>query len=118
MGSIVQLVPFHRSASVPAFDWPTAVQAAGDRHDTPYKMPPPCGGSAVGWILHVAPSQRSERVPELEFPTAVHDASDVQDTLQRVFCVDPAGFGVGSIDHLIPFHRSAKLTCAPEGLVE
>jgi len=41
LGSIFQVAPFHRSASVPAFDWPTAVQAEADRHETPFKTAPP-----------------------------------------------------------------------------
>jgi hypothetical protein len=36
-----QLVPFHRSARVPALETPTAVQAGADVHATLVRKPPP-----------------------------------------------------------------------------
>jgi len=38
-------VPFHTSASVPAFELPTAVQASGAAHDTPDRLPPGTAGA-------------------------------------------------------------------------
>jgi len=37
-------IPFHRSASVPAFEAPTAVHDDADVQDTPFRVPPPCDG--------------------------------------------------------------------------
>jgi hypothetical protein len=70
-----QLVPFHRSASVPtefpalSVMAPTAVHAEGDVHDTLFRKPPPAG-LGVGWISQLVPFHRSAKVtsvPEL-FP--------------------------------------------------
>jgi hypothetical protein len=44
---IRQRVPFHRSASVPAFEAPVAVHDEADVHATAAKMPPPCEGFGV-----------------------------------------------------------------------
>jgi hypothetical protein len=74
-------VPFQRSASAPAFEPPTAVQAEEDMHATPDRTAPPCEGLAVRWIRHVVPFQRSANVPEFESPTAVHAEGDVHATL-------------------------------------
>ena len=40
-------VPFHRSASVPAFEAPTAVHDDADVQDTPFRVPPPSDGLGV-----------------------------------------------------------------------
>ena len=77
-----QVAPSHRSASVPALEPPTAVQAADDVHATPDRNPP--AGLGVGWICHLLPFHRSTStlrgvlggVP----PTAVHADGDVHDT--------------------------------------
>jgi hypothetical protein len=42
------LVPFHRSASVPAFDPPTAVHVEAAVQATPSRAPPPGEGLGVG----------------------------------------------------------------------
>jgi hypothetical protein len=54
--------PFHRSARVPAFEVPTAVQAEAEEQETPNKIPPPEEGLGVGWMDHLVPSHRSARV--------------------------------------------------------
>jgi hypothetical protein len=67
-------VPFHRSASAPALELPTAKQDAAEVQPTPLSPPPPCGGLGVGWIFQVLPFHRSASVPAFENPTAKHDA--------------------------------------------
>jgi len=88
------LVPFHRSARVLPFpEFPTAVQAEPEVHDTPFRTPPPAG-FGVGWMLHLMPFHRSARVlPFTVPPTAVHAESEVHDTPFRA--PPPAGLGVG-----------------------
>ena len=105
-GWICQLVPFHCSARLPALEAPTAEHADEDRHATPSRNPPPCGGSGVAWVLHVVPFHRSASVPASEPPTAVQAADDVHATPDRK--ADPAGLGVGWTRHLLPSHRSAS----------
>jgi len=87
------VVPFHRSARVlPVPVIPTAVQAEGDAHDTPFRQPPPAG-FGVAWMRHLAPLRRSARVVPLAVPpTAVHAGVEVHDTLLRT--PPPAGLGV------------------------
>jgi hypothetical protein len=48
VGWMVQVVPFHPSARVPALETPTAVQADPDVHATPLRPPPPWEGLGVG----------------------------------------------------------------------
>jgi len=87
------VVPFHRSARVLPFpEFPTAVQAELDAHDTPFRKPPPAG-FGVGWMRHLAPIRCSARVlPSAVPPTAVQAGVDVHDTLLRT--PPPAGLGV------------------------
>src|SRR6266581_1732499 len=79
---IRQVVPFHRSASVTGTPelftkTPTAVQAEGLAHDTPFrKLPRAPAGWGVRWIRQVVPFHRSAsvtRTPELftKTPTAM-----------------------------------------------
>jgi hypothetical protein len=67
--SILQVVPSHRSASVPWSENPTAMQAVDDVHDTP-EMELNCApeGFGVDCTVHVVPFHRSASVtpaPEL-----------------------------------------------------
>jgi hypothetical protein len=75
-------VPSHRSASVPALEPPTAVQAADDMHATPDKNAP--AGLGADWICQLLPFHRSAStvrgVPSGVAPTAVHAVGDVHDT--------------------------------------
>ena len=77
-----QVVPFHRSASVPELEPPTAVHAADDVHATPDKSAP--AGLGAGWICQLVPFHRSTSVlrgvPGGVPPTAVHADGDVHDT--------------------------------------
>ena len=78
---MLQLAPSQRSTRLPELETPTAVQADVEAHETPDKVPPPCAGFGVDWIVHFVPSQRSARVPELEDPTAVQADAEVHETL-------------------------------------
>jgi hypothetical protein len=112
-------VPFHRSARVPEFEFPTAMQAERAVHDTPFRPPPPAVGLGVGWILHVFPFQRSARVPtwlnELSkrTPTATQSEDDVHATLFKK--LPAAGeLRVDWMFHAVPFQRSASVRGSPE----
>jgi len=106
------LVPFHRSARVPAPEAPTAVQARADVQDTPFRPPPPCGGLGVGWMRHLVPFHRSARVLAPEAPTAVQARAEVQDTPLKKL-PPRGGLGVGWMVQRVPFHRSARVWEAP-----
>ena len=92
-------------------------------HDTPTsRLLVAPAGSWVRWIDQLVPFHRSANVrwvPArlIEDPTAVHDLDDAQDTPRRLLSVTPAGFGVGWIDQLLPFQRSASVASAPNALV-
>src|SRR6266536_3416652 len=114
-------VPFHRSASVPTFQPPTAVDADGDVHDTLFRLQAPWLGLGVGWMRHRVPSQRSARgwnepARVMLAPTAVHADGAVQETPDRELTAAPRGLGVGWMRHVLPFHRSARVTPTPEAL--
>ena len=75
----------------------------------------------VGWRDQVVPFQRSASVRELlpklstaELPTAVHAVAEVQDTAAKALRGGDAGLGVGWRDHVLPFQRSASVTCLPD----
>ena len=55
------LVPFHRSAKMPALEAPTAIHADAETQDTPARMPPPCGGLGVAWMAHLGRSTARPR---------------------------------------------------------
>ena len=119
VGWIRHRLPSHRSASVPAFEPPTAVHADGDVQDTPFRLPPPGAGLGVGWIRHRLPSHRSARgwnapARVMLAPTAMHADGAVQETPDRELTAAPRGLGVGWIRHVLPFHRSARVTPTPE----
>jgi hypothetical protein len=101
-------VPSHRSASVPAFETPTVVHDETDVHATLIKLPPPCLGLGVGWMLHRLPFHRSASVPAFEAPTAVHAEGDGHATPDRTPppCL---GLGVGWMRQAVPSHRSASV---------
>ncbi len=118
-----QLVPFQRSASVPAAEDPTAVHADDDVQDTAFSTPSPWDGLGVAWMCQREPFQRSAtawvwEVPALEMlvPTAVHADGAAHDTPRRKLAAIPAGLGVGRTCHDVPFHRSARVTPTPEVL--
>jgi hypothetical protein len=116
------LVPSHRSAKVPAFEAPTAVQAEAEEQETPNNTPPPAGGLGVAWIDHLVPSHLSatvmpvpERVNAL--PTATQAEADGQATAFSPLRGAPWGLGVDSRLQRVPSHRSARDTVVPNRLV-
>src|SRR5690349_24974772 len=76
VGRICQLVPFHRSARVPALEFPTAVHADGEVQVTENRAPPPCGAVEVAGRRQVAPPRPAASGPALEPPTAWQPADD------------------------------------------
>jgi hypothetical protein len=121
VGWMRQAVPSHRSASVPAFEVPTAVHADGDVQVTPLRKPPPWDGLGVGWMVHRVPFHRSARgwdspARVMLAPTAVHADGAVQETPDRELTAAPRGLGVGWMRHVLPFHRWARVTPTPEAL--
>src|SRR5215470_8509746 len=110
---MLQRVPFHPSAKVPALEAPTAVHADAAAQDTPARKPPPCCGLGVAWMVHLVPSHRSARVlalgvKALEPPTAVHADADVHDTPLKT-SPPCGGLGVAWMAQRVPFHRSARV---------
>src|SRR6516165_92434 len=105
VGWICQRVPFHRSARLPALEFPTAVHADEDRHATPLRNPPPCGGLGAARVVQVVPFHCSASGPASEPPTAVQAEGDAHATPARKA---PAGLGAGWARQLLPSHRSAS----------
>jgi len=56
---MIHRVPFHRSAKVPEFEPPTAMQAEAELQATPNRAPPPTEGLGAAWMRHLVPFQRS-----------------------------------------------------------
>ena len=110
---MLQLVPLHASARVPALEIPTAVHDDGDGHATLASSTLlACGGLGEAWMVHLVPFHCSIRllpdgVKAWEAPTAVHAEADAQDTPLRK--LPGAGLGVAWMVHRLPFHRSARV---------
>jgi hypothetical protein len=49
-------------------------------------------------------------------PTASHADGDTQDTPSKALHAAPGGLGTGWMRHVLPSHRSASVTPAPEAL--
>src|SRR5215472_3172751 len=118
---MLQLVPFHPSARVPALETPTAVHAAADVHATLARKPPPCAGLGVGWMVQRVPSHRSARVlavgvKALEPPTAVQADAEVHATPLKT-SPPCGGLGVGWMLQRVPSHRSATARTVPAVVV-
>lgn len=64
---------------------------------------------------HLEPFQRSTNVvkPPLVEPTAMQNVRDVHETPMSSLDVEPRGLGVGWIDQVLPFQRSARGTPLP-----
>src|SRR5262249_30483496 len=108
---MLQRVPFHPSARVPALEFPTATHADAAVQDTPASSPPPWGGLGVVWMRQLVPFHRSAKVlalevKALEAPAAMHVVADVQATPLRK-PLPWGGLEVVWMVHLVPFHRSA-----------
>src|SRR5690242_6574556 len=112
VGWMLHLLPFHRSARLPALEFPTAVHAEGELQATENRAPPPCDGLGVVWTVHPLPFHRSARVfalgvKALEPPTAVQAVDDVHATPDRN--ARAGGLGAGWICQPLPFHRSTSV---------
>src|SRR5215467_14491339 len=97
VGWMLQVLPFHASASVsvapPLSNRPTASQDDDDAHQMPGSCPAP--GSGMLTIVQVLPLRLSERRLLSTFPTAMQVAVPVQDTPDRPQGgFDPDGVGV------------------------
>ena len=112
-------VPFQRSANVAdgpllGCQSPTAVHAMRDTHETPFKnaSAAPAGVGLV-WVVQRFPFQRSTRVwmmlPAWVEPTATHAFAEVQAIPSKPELVEPLGLGVCTMDHFLPFQRSASV---------
>jgi hypothetical protein len=76
----------------------------------------------VGWSCHLLPFHPSASVftaPDglLVTPTASQADGDPQDTPSKALHAAPGGLGIGWTRQLLPSHRSASVTPAPEALV-
>jgi len=98
---------------------PTAVHAVDDRHTTRFsELNTAPVGLGVAWIDQEVPFQRSANVVRLErvlpvLPTAVHAVGDVHETPVRKLEVAPAGLGVATIAHFVPFQIWAIVSTWP-----
>jgi len=125
-GVMSQLFPFQCSAtsaargelSVPVR--PTAMQLDGLVQETPSKpLGSAPGRSGVFWISQVLPFQDSARLTGVlklfaAGPAAIQNEGIGQETAASPLAEAWVRLGVGWMDHLVPFHRSAKVTCVPE----
>jgi hypothetical protein len=97
------------------------VQDVGDGHAIALRTL--CGEPAAlgaGSMRHSRPFHRSTKVVSLPeaataAPTAMHAEGVVHATPASELSLAPAGFGVGSMRHREPFHRSANVTGNFEG---
>ena len=112
-----QLVPFQRSM-IPGAETlplePTAKQLVVLRHATPCS--PLAAGSGLGLVLtaQLVPFQRSMNVCTdvllyRTVPTAKQLVVLGHDRSSSQLLVAPAGFGLATIDHAVPFHRSTSV---------
>ncbi len=132
VGWIDQLVPLQRSASVVTSVCarlaknPTAVQYLRDAHDTSSRpLFVALAGLEVGWIDQPMPFHRSDNVTSVlarlmknHSPTAMQDLGEEQETASSWLLVAPTRLGVGWIDQLVPFQRSANVSSRPVRLVK
>ena len=73
----------------------------------------------MGCICHLVPFHRSATARRasdrlIVIPTASHADGDTQDTPFKALHAAPGGLGTGWTRHLLPSHRSASVTPAPE----
>jgi hypothetical protein len=94
LGTIAQLVPFHRSTSVPDAEDPTAMQWVVLVHDTLFKaMYVSPVGLGLGTTAQLVPFHRSTSVPDTDTPTAKQLVVLVHETLLRA----PVRWGLGTV---------------------
>jgi hypothetical protein len=116
LGTMLQLVPFHSSASVEPisleeYEVPTAAQLVGLPHETPESTSLMPDMSALGTTDQLVPFHDSVKVcsrgPAKKDPAAMQLFGPVQDTATRLFSVP--GSGLAMIDHVVPFHDSVSV---------
>ena len=99
---------------------PTAMQLDGLGQDTPIKkLGSAPGKSGVFWISQVLPFQDSARLtgvlkPSAEGPAAMQNDGMGHETPENPLAEAWVRLGVGWMDHVVPFHRSASVTLRPE----
>ena len=120
MDWIVQALPLYRSASATSLEWPTAAQAVDEVHETAVStLSPDPFEMGVGLIVHDLPfhasaSVATDSVLKLnELPTERHLVDEGHDTPDKTLDVAPAGWGLASTFHFLPFHNSASVTSSP-----
>src|SRR6516162_11253313 len=100
-----------------------AMQAEVAVQETPSK---PLGSApgrlGVFWIFQVLPFQDSARLTGVlklfaAGPAAMQNEGIGQETAASPLAEARGRMGVGWMDHVLPFHRSAKVTCVPELLI-
>ena len=102
---------------------PTAMQLDGLVQETPSKpLGSAPGRSGVFWISQVLPFQDSARLTGVlklfaAGPAAMQNEGIGQETAASPLAEARGRLGVGWMDHVLPFHRSAKVTCVPELLI-
>ena len=124
-GVMFQPFPFQCSATSAARELsvpvrPTAMQLDGLVQETPSK---PLGSApgrlGVFWTFQVLPFQDSARLTGLlklsaEGPAAMQNEGLGQETAASPLPEARGRLGVGWMDHVVPFHRSAEVTSVPE----
>jgi hypothetical protein len=115
LATIVQLLPFHRSASVPWSDDPTARQPALDGHVTALSsLSAELAGSGLETIDHAAPSQCSVSVSArssvCDVPTAKQSPALAQAAPASALSNASVTLGLGTIVQWAPSHRSTNVS--------
>ena len=99
---------------------PTAMQLDGLGQETPIK---PLGSApgrlGVFWIFQWLPFQDSARLTGVlklfaEGPAAMQNEDRGHETAMNPLAEARVRLGVGWMDHLVPFHRTASVTLMPE----
>ncbi len=113
LGRFDQVVPFQASVRVPVVSMPTAMQERALGHDTlESKSDVGPAGSGLGTTIQIEPFPATARVCVLfdirDEPTATQALPPGHDTPESELPA-PAGFGLGTIDHALPFHCSTKV---------
>jgi hypothetical protein len=105
LGTTDQVVPFHCSIRDP----PTAMQAEAEVHDTPSR-PPELGLGTTDQVVpfHCSIRDDTEKgaVCMVELPTAVQAVADEHETATSL---ELPTLGLGTIDHVDPFHCSMRV---------
>jgi hypothetical protein len=118
LATIAQVVPFQRSTNVFSTEFdlsPTAKQLVVSTHDTPPSpaLVEPSVGLGLPTIDQLVPFQRSTNVCIAEVvekkPTAKQLDVLGHDTPSRAEPVAPPGFGLATIDQLVPSQRSTNV---------